>query len=70
MTRIAIIGINGAIPRTFWDKTSRWSAYTKNQIPHKTLKNKTPIETLFLNKSIQEEQKNLRPFEQLVSCYR
>jgi len=55
------------MPKGKWDKVSKYSAYTKNRIPHKSLQEKMPIEVL-LNKEASQEQKNLHPFEQKVIC--
>jgi transposase InsO family protein len=69
MSRTAILGTNGGIPKGRWDKSSGWAAYTKNRIPHKTLNGKAPHEIMFPEKDIQNARSNLRPFGQLVTCY-
>ena len=68
MSRTAIIATNGTLPKSIWDKASAWAAYTKNRVPHKSLKGKTPIE-LFLEKDPVKARSNLRPFGQTVTCY-
>jgi hypothetical protein len=69
MNRTAILGTNGGIPKERWDKASGWSTYTKNCVPHKTLKGKSPLKILFPGKDIYKERKNLRPFGQEVICF-
>ena len=44
----------------------QWAAYTKNRVPHRTLKGKSPIEVL-LNKPV--NRNNLRPFGQRVMAH-
>ena len=48
-----------------WGDAIQWAAYTKNRIPHKTLR-KTPVEALF-NKIV--DRSNLRPFGQQVMVH-
>ena len=59
MARTAMIsaGVKG-----LWGDAIQWAAYTKNRIPHKTLK-QAPIEAL-LGKRV--DRSNLRPFGQKV----
>jgi len=66
MSQTALIAAK--LPRGFWDRASNWAAYTKNRVPHKTLKGRTPIETL-LGKDPVQERLNLRPFGQPVICF-
>ena len=64
MARTAMIsaGVKG-----LWGDAIQWAAYTKNRLPHKSLKNlKSPVETLF-NKPA--NRSNLRPFGQKVMIH-
>jgi len=47
MSRTALIA--AGLPKGLWDKVSDAIAYTKNRVPHKTIRGKTPIE-IFLHK--------------------
>jgi len=60
--------IEAGLPKGLWDKASDSAAYTKNQLPHKALGGKIPIE-IILAKDPVNKRKNLRPFGQRVSCY-
>ena len=62
MARTAMIaaGLKG-----LWGDAIQWAAYTKNRVPHKTLR-KSPIEVL-LNKQV--DRSNLRPFGQKVMAH-
>jgi len=66
MNRTAIAAYS--MPKGEWDKVSKYSAYTKNRVPHKSLEGKTPVEVIF-SKDARIERKNLRPFGQKVTCY-
>lgn len=68
-TRTAIIGTHKKLSKTLWNEAAGCSAYTKNQIPHKSLKRKSSIQIIFPKKSISDKWKNLRHFGQLVTCY-
>ena len=63
MARTAMIaaGLKG-----LWGDAIQWAAYTKNRVPHRSLKGKTPIEIL-LNKPVNRD--NLRPFGQRVMAH-
>ena len=64
MARTAMIsaGVKG-----LWGDAIQWAAYTKNRIPHKSLKeSKSPVEILF-NKPA--NRSNLRPFGQRVMVH-
>lgn len=63
ITQTAIIETNKKLIKSVWDRESGWSRCTKNQIAHKTLKEKNPIEKLFPHKSITHEQADLGPFQ-------
>ena len=65
MNRTAIMA--AGLPKSLWDKTSKWAIYTKNRMHHKSLPNsKTPIK-VFLEKDPVKARTNLRPFGQKVS---
>ena len=66
MSRIALIGAE--LPRSLWDKASAWATHTKNRVPYKALKGKTPIK-IFLQKNVRKERTNLRPFGRSVICF-
>ena len=63
MARTAMLsaGLKG-----LWGDSIQWATYTKNRVPHKALKGKSPIEIL-LNKKV--DRKNLRPFGQKVMAH-
>jgi len=66
MSRTGLIA--AGLPKGLWDKASDSTAYTKNRLPHKALRGRTPIE-IILAKDPVNERKNLRPFGQRVTCY-
>ena len=63
MARTAMIsaGLKG-----LWGDAIQWAAYTKNRVPHRTLKGQSPIEIL-LHKPV--NRGNLRPFGQKVMAH-
>jgi len=46
------------MPNGIWGKVSKYSAYIKTRIPHKSLQGKTPIEVM-LKKDATQERSNL-----------
>ena len=61
MARTAMLsaGLKG-----LWGDAIQWAAYTKNRVPHRAVKNKSPIEVLLKKEKISRD--NLRPFGQKV----
>jgi len=55
MSRTGLIA--AGLPKGLWDKASDSTAYTKNQLPHRALGGKTPIE-IILAKDPVNERKN------------
>ena len=64
MARTAMLaaGLKG-----LWGDAIQWAAYTKNRVPHRALKNKSPIEVLLKREKISRD--NLRPFGQKVMAH-
>ena len=65
MGRVALISAGNWSPG-YWGDAAQWAAYTKNRVPHQTLKEKCPIQ-VFLNKEV--NRGNLRPFVQKVNTH-
>ena len=65
MGRVALIAAGQWSPG-YWGDAAQWAAYTKNRIPHNSLRNKIPIE-VFLNKTV--NRGNLRPFGEKVVAH-
>lgn len=54
------------LPKGMWDKTSLWSAYVENRLPHRTLGGDSPIRKMFIESNLEEQRRNLWKFGEKV----